>query len=71
MKCIANKCWKGAAVCEEHSPSAGPELKKWLEKNRIKTTVTPAILVPQCPDPEVAGNMAAETALEIFAASER
>ena len=71
MKCIANKCWKGAAVCEEHSPSAGPELKKWLEKYRIKTTVTPAILLPQCPDPEVAGNMAAETALEIFAASER
>ena len=49
-RCKDQQCKLGAAVCFKHSPNAKQELLDWINKNKIKTTVTTLMSLPVCPN---------------------
>ena len=44
VRCIEQNCNRAAVMCEEsHTPKVSAELKEWIKKNNIKTTVYIAV----------------------------
>ena len=44
VRCIEQNCNRAAVMCEEsHTPKVSTELKEWIKKNNIKTTVYVAV----------------------------